>query len=95
MSSVTSGVCRGVFICFTCIHLPSSTATFFTLRSPTSDSIMTGSEAVIRCLLYNFKLVHRANCWLVSVIPAYQDIHTCRNFCVTYQSQLNIKHNID
>jgi hypothetical protein len=30
MSSVTSGVCRGVFICFTCIHSPSSTATFFT-----------------------------------------------------------------
>jgi hypothetical protein len=30
MSSVTSGVCRGVFICFTCIYSPSSTATFFT-----------------------------------------------------------------
>jgi hypothetical protein len=32
MSSVTSGVCRGVFICFTCIHSPSSTATFFTAQ---------------------------------------------------------------
>jgi hypothetical protein len=25
MSSVTTGVCRGVFICFSCVHVPSST----------------------------------------------------------------------
>jgi hypothetical protein len=28
---VTSDLCRGVFMCFTCVHEPSSTATFFTM----------------------------------------------------------------
>jgi hypothetical protein len=56
MSSVTSGVCRGVFICFICIHSPSSTATFFTasgipLHYVVPSAHVTVASAKVFCVL--------------------------------------------
>jgi hypothetical protein len=54
MSSVTSDVCkRGEFICFTCVHAPSSTATFFTSTLATSSSCKQAIILTDHCVLKN------------------------------------------
>jgi hypothetical protein len=54
MSSVTSDMCtRGEFICFTCVHAPSSTATFFTCMLHLATCYIFTS-----CLLHLASMLH-------------------------------------